>query len=508
VRIERRRYQEFIIAEILKAKKMGKNLIVELDAGMGKRIISYLLIRYLSPDDNILIITPSQASLKDTVSTFKQLYKSEKKNVDEIGYVSAGIPAKMKRSMLTHKRVVVATPISLVNILRKEPSLINRFSVIIINEVDKVVRRAAEKEEDSDLPVITTAKEISEKTASKRKKIVLTYPWNELKNLIPKDVCLIGMSGTLRDKHILKTLSGDVIFKPELETLVETLFPKDRKLEIITMDMLLSRTDAYVYTIRNITIVNKIEVRDEKIETLVNVITDEITKTAEKIATRYSKMFAEKNIEKIEKALPLIPETDYLKRKFLRLALIRRFILASVPEHYSRFLKRSVVRKILENKTGSKIDDLIPEKSSKILKIIEMTKNWISLNKKVTILTSFIRVAKKIKQELEKLGLKTYLITGQVLDKGQILEKFKHDSSTSVLVMTPVGERDIDLAEIDLIIVHDIISTVKTMYQRIKRGRKCIVAILYYGNTFEERKVNKLLERMKKQYPWSLKVEI
>lgn len=505
--IERRQYQMKIVSEILKAKREGKNLIVELDAGLGKRIIAYLLTKILPRNERILIITPSQASLRDTVSTFISLYKEENANPNEIGYVTAGTPSWMKRRTLKEKRVVIATPISLANVLRKNPSLIENFSLIVINEIDKVVRRVAEKAEEEEDIHIETAKSLIKMPINRKRRIRLTYPWNELKKMFPQKACLVGMSGTLRDKHVIRDTGGYVEFKPEIETLIEALFPREKPLEIITMDALIRRTDAYRYIIRNLTIVRKIGVKDEKISSIVNIITDEIYKTGEKIAEKYKSLFKEKEIETVEKAITLIPETDPYKIKFLRLALVRRFVLASIPSHYKRFLMKRSIRRLLEEKTGRKLEELIPDKSSKIDKIIEISKEWSKLGKKITILTSFIIVANEIKKRLEEEGLRAFLITGRIREKGTVLEDFKKHQEPAILVMTPVGERDIDLADVELIIVHDIISTVKTMYQRFKRGRRCIVAVLYYQGTFEEKKVNKLLDRMKRSYPWSLQVE-
>ncbi|MHA1676142.1 MAG: hypothetical protein ACTSU6_03080, partial [Candidatus Njordarchaeales archaeon] len=62
--------------------------------------------------------------------------------------------------------------------------------------------------------------------------------------------------------------------------------------------------------------------------------------------------------------------------------------------------------------------------------------------------------------------------------------------------------------EADLVLVHDVVNTVKTMYQRFKRGRRSFVLILVYKDTFEEIKVKKLLDRMQKLYPWSISIEI
>lgn len=502
-KLERRMYQELIVTQIIKSKRERKNIIVELDAGMGKRIISFLLTRFLYRDERMLIITPSQTSLKDTVSTFKDLGIS----ANDLGYITANTPSRLREKFLSKKRIVIATPISLANILRRKPDLLADFSLIIINEIDKVVRRVAETDEFSHDKEISTAKELTSRKIDRIRRIRLVYPWNELKKYFSSKTCLVGMSGTLRDKHILRLSNGEISFVPELETLINSLFPRDKPLTVLTMDTLIQRTDAGRYIVRNITIVKKIGVIDNKIQALDSILTNEIRNIGRKIMDRYKEMFVEKNIEKLEKGLPLIPDTDFQKRKYLRLALVRRFIFASLPEHYSRFLKKRSIRSLIERSLGISINEAIPEESTKIRKIVEIATSWTLSGRKITVLCSFIRVAEKLYHELKARGIKAYLLTGKTPNKGEILERFKKLSDAAVLIMTPVGERDIDLSQIDLIIVHDVISTVKTMYQRIKRGRRCLVSIIYYRGTQEEKKVHVLLDRMKKLYPWSLKVE-
>ncbi|MHA1596297.1 MAG: hypothetical protein ACTSWV_01485, partial [Candidatus Asgardarchaeia archaeon] len=111
-----------------------------------------------------------------------------------------------------------------------------------------------------------------------------------------------------------------------------------------------------------------------------------------------------------------------------------------------------------------------------------------------------------IKDFMEEVGVKTFLLTGEVIDKGTILREFKGSRGPSALMMSPVGERDLDLSGVDSLIVMDTINTVKTMYQRMKRIRGGNVIILYYGNTSEESKVKRLLREMKKKYGWSIRI--
>ena len=93
------------------------------------------------------------------------------------------------------------------------------------------------------------------------------------------------------------------------------------------------------------------------------------------------------------------------------------------------------------------------------------------------------------------------------MDKNKVLEEFKHSTKSASLVISPVGERDLDIPQADLLIIYDVVNTVKTVYQRLKRIRKGKIVVLCYEDTSEEKKVSRLLENMARRYPWSIKLE-
>ena len=112
----------------------------------------------------------------------------------------------------------------------------------------------------------------------------------------------------------------------------------------------------------------------------------------------------------------------------------------------------------------------------------------------------------QISDVLEKPRLTVYSITGKIRDKSTVLSNFKVEESASVLVMSPVGERDLDLPQADVMVVCDTINTTKTMYQKFKRTRGGLVVLLAYDGTSEERKVKSLMHRVLERYPWSTAV--
>jgi ERCC4-related helicase len=97
-------------------------------------------------------------------------------------------------------------------------------------------------------------------------------------------------------------------------------------------------------------------------------------------------------------------------------------------------------------------------------------------------------------------------ITGASADKADVLKRFKQDAEQRVLVMSPVGERDLDIPQADVMVVCDTINTTKTMYQKFKRTRGGLVLLLAYAGTSEERKVRRVLQGVLDKYPWSTAV--
>lgn len=126
---------------------------------------------------------------------------------------------------------------------------------------------------------------------------------------------------------------------------------------------------------------------------------------------------------------------------------------------------------------------------------------------KTVVLASYLKTVESIRKALEKNGISTFKLTGEVEDKGAVLREFKAQEGKAALVMSTVGERDLDIGEADTLIVYDAIKTEKTMYQRIKRTRGGRVEFLTYADTSEERGVRRLIDSIVERYPWSCSVD-
>lgn len=493
--LEFRAYQYWLLTAILKATAKQKNILVELDAGMGKRIIMFMLTQIFSKK-KILILTPSRASVWDMTKDFEKFTNS----TEWFGIITGGMPSKYRLWILQNKRVIIATPFALFKTLSKISTI--TFDLIIINEIDKAIKRTA---------MLPTNSSTQENPNDNRIVYMTVHPWNLLLKLLPKNAVWIGLSGTLRDTHFVH-LENSVIIKPELESIIEFILPNNKPVVVISMDSLIEKTDIRYHVIKNLTLIKPVGVDDEQIKLLDKAISTEIDRVLQQIKEYYQRLYPEEPTpletkEKISRTINFLPQSNPLRIKFLRLALARRFIYAGIPEHYRRFIQKPMFRRITQEYLNEHLDNLIPNRSTKIAYLERIIPAWTSNNKNVVILTSFIRTALSIKKVLENIinKQKLFLLTGKTFNKRRILETFQK-TSNGVLILTPVAERDLDFPNSDLLIIHDIISTVKSMYQRIKRIRRGTVIILYYRDTYEEKKLGILLSRLSKRYPWSIRI--
>ena len=124
--------------------------------------------------------------------------------------------------------------------------------------------------------------------------------------------------------------------------------------------------------------------------------------------------------------------------------------------------------------------------------------------KKAIVMVSYINTGETIQKYFLKIGYKSLMISGQVHDKAVVINEFRNAKCNAILVMTMVGERDLDIPESKLIIVYDSINTLKTMYQRFKRTRGGVVVSLCYENTSEEKKIHRIYKGIREKYPWSV----
>ncbi|MDF1538545.1 MAG: DEAD/DEAH box helicase family protein, partial [Candidatus Thorarchaeota archaeon] len=235
-----RGYQTYILDEV--DTKKDTNLLLELDCGLGKRFITHQLVTERYPDKRFIIVVHSSSSLAETMDYLKGEYEGLE---EELGEISSRVPSGRRPYVLKEKRVVVATPQVLASMAQKDVSLFDPFDVILINEVDTLIRRAAGR---------TT----------------LVFPWPTLLTLF-KHKWLIGMSGTLRDDHAVFT-KEQLEIRKELNTLKKHIHGA----ELISMEDLYD-TDVEEYL--EPTFLTMSTVFDKKIR-FISMVLDELIRDA------------------------------------------------------------------------------------------------------------------------------------------------------------------------------------------------------------------------------------
>ncbi|MFX0183927.1 MAG: helicase-related protein [Candidatus Hodarchaeota archaeon] len=475
--IQKRQYQEMILKKLHDNFQKKHHSIAEVDTGMGKRVLIFLLIKEILIDSKILLLLHSTTSFSETIHYFKEEYGGLM-NDSEFQTISSRTPGWLRKKILESKevRVVAATPQAFANAFNKikiEERI--RFDVVIINEIDKIVRRQGDSR-------------------------LLIFPYNTLiPFFVETGAWIVGMTGTMRDSHVFYDPNKDkVSVRHELITL-DTRIPD---LHMIRMDTLLKQTDIRDYI--KYTYIYKYPVKaNQELKDILELIDQAIKDLRENIIVE--------TLEERPTLLESIPQHQIAlvsgmleanqSQKYQGLLLIRKYCTAMQVRKFKKFLYRlkkiGITKKHISN---------LPKKNDKVNTTLDIIQNQ-PKDSKTVILCSYLDTAYFIEGELKKSGITPFVVTGEVRDKGRILNEFKSYLEKSVLVMTSVGERDIDIPHAKMLIVYDTINTVKTMYQRMKRTRGGFVLCLYYAGTFEEKKVDRVLKEISTRYPWSSIVE-
>ncbi|MFW9958141.1 MAG: helicase-related protein [Candidatus Odinarchaeota archaeon] len=456
-----RGYQSYILDRVSELKDIP--LLLELDCGLGKRFITHQIVAEKFPKAGILIIVHSSSSLVETVDYLRGEYGGLE---EDLGELSSRVQSGNRIYNLREKRVLVATPQVLTSTFQKDASLFDRFEIVLINEVDTLVRRSGGR-------------------------TALVYPWPALLTFL-KGKWIIGMSGTLRDDHAVFT-KEQIEIRDELATLREYI----QGAELITMEDLYG-TD--VEDFLEPTFLSVSAVSDTKIRSISKVL-DELIRTTR--AEIMSELEEDGNLDivdgdsrRVHLLLERLPISEELKGRYTALLMLRKYVYAMPPKQFLRMFYGDYIKNYFNI---SELRRILPTISAKVTRILKIA----SEHNKTLVLTSYLEMVSQIKEVLEKSGFVVLTITGQSQDKADVLRAFREDDNAQVLVMSPVGERDLDIPHAEVMIVCDTINTTKTMYQKFKRTRGGLVMLLVYSGTSEELKVRRLMNNILQRYPWS-----
>jgi ERCC4-related helicase len=461
-RFDTRQYQEHILQRI--KENRNKNILVELDCGLGKRVLTYKLVTELFPDTRFIITVNSSSSLQETAQYLEEEYGG----VEGLGVLSPRIQGSMRIKLLRESRVVLCTARVLANILRKGELTADHFQTLLINEVDTILRRVGHNR-------------------------VLIQPWNFLLNFF-QDCWIIGLSGTLRDDHVVID-AAQLEIRNELQSLADFI----TNVELISMDEL-TGTDLEQYI--KPTVIDVAAVQDPVIHAMALVLDDLIQSTREEIY----QVLREESSEQIG-ALPEstrllhlmlqeLPISEKLAQQYSGLLMVRKYLYSMSAKSFRRYFHHPTIKTQIDVK---RMQHDWPKTTPKSLE----ARNLALKAGKTVILSSYLNVVSEIDALLKEKGIQTFQLTGRTMDKQAVLAKFKEVNSPAAVILSPVGERDLDLPDTDLLIICDTVNTTKTIYQKMKRSRGGRVVFLVYSDTSEITKIRRLIDNIMQRYPWS-----
>lgn len=455
--IESREYQDYIIDRVSLLVSEESSIILELDCGMGKRVLMYRLLTEIFKEKKVVVFLQTHSSLEETIQYLNEEYGG----MEGLSAIKSGYNANYRKHIISSNRVILSLPIVFSNTLQKFPELADDIEIVIINEIDQIVRRVSHRR-------------------------VLCVPWNKLTKQI-ENAIFIGMSGTLRDDHLILD-ENQLHLRKELKTLVEFI-PNSSTITIdeffdTDLEDYIKHTEVHIHP-----------VTDEKTSEVIHMLTNHIKEVKEEIIESV-KESSPKDLYQLEKnfyqSLPLISVETELIEKLNRLLLLRKYVYSMPAKTYSNYLIRyGFDKNNLKN---------IPIISGKELEVLEITKQY----QKTTVLCSFLSTVNSLTQILKNNGITTFQVTGKTRNKNEIIEEFKQSEEQSALILSPIGERDLDIPQTELIIVYDLVNSPKTVYQKMKRGRGGKVFLLFYNNTSEKQKVKNVVSEIAVRYPWSL----
>ena len=464
-RFDTRQYQEHILRRI--KENRDRNILVELDCGLGKRVLTYKLITELFPSTRFVITVNSSSSLQETA----QYLEKEYGGVEGLGVLSPIVRGPQRVKLLHDSRVVLCTARVLANILRKGELSPEHFEGLLINEVDTILRRVGHNQ-------------------------VLIQPWSFLLDFF-KNRWIIGLSGTLRDDHVVID-NAQIQIRDELQSLA--LFMTN--VELISMDEI-AGSDLKQYI--KPTILDAAPVQNSVIRAMALVLDDLIQSTREEIyrivqeETQESVGTLPDNTRLLHLMLHELPISEELGQKYSGLLMIRKYLYGMSSKSFRRYLHHPTIKHQID------VTRMMADWPKVTPKSIEARDQALGV-KKTVILSSYLNVVSEIDVLLKEKGVQTFQLTGRTMDKQAVLSEFRQTKPPAAVILSPVGERDLDLPEADLLIICDTVNTPKTIYQKMKRSRGGRVVFLVYSNTSEVTKLHRLLDNIMERYPWSTRL--
>ena len=106
-RLESREYQNVIVNKIKELVLKNNSVILELDCGMGKRVLSYRLLTEVFSNKKIVFFLQTHSSLQETVHYLTNEYGG----VNGLSVIKSGLDKNYRKYLLENNRVILTLPL-------------------------------------------------------------------------------------------------------------------------------------------------------------------------------------------------------------------------------------------------------------------------------------------------------------------------------------------------------------------------------------------------------------
>ncbi len=491
--IRPREYQKHIAESSLK-----ENTLVVLPTGLGKTIIAIIVaikrIRKF-PMSKVLMLAPTRPLCNQHRNSFK---KFTNLNENEIVLITGKIPPRKREELYKEGKVIVATPHCVKNDLERNYVDFSKFSLLVVDEAHRAVK---------DYPYVFIAKEYMKKSM---------YP------------LILGLTASPGGKiEKIKEIKKNLFIKN-----VEIRSEKDE--DVIS----------YVKEVKKKWIYVELPDEIKKIKSVLEqCINDDIEWLKSKGFLQTSKPSKKGLLELQRKIIKMLNECE---RKNYLFQVIRKVSETIKLYHSLELLETQGIESLYDflnklSKSKNRTDKLLM-RDPRILYVFEQTKHLKErgfehpkmkkllkivkdiLNKnpkeKMIIFANYRRTVEKIRETLEKNGIKVEILVGQAKKGGKgltqkqqvrILKKFA-DGEFNVLIATSIGEEGLDIIDVNTAIFYEAVPSEIRMLQRrgrvgrVSKGRIIILLTkktmdeAYYWAAFHrERKMKSVLYQMMKK---------
>lgn len=490
--IEFREYQLNIVKTAI-----SKNTLVVLPTGLGKTIIAILVAlkrieRY--PNSKILMLAPTRPLCAQHQKTFQTI--TEIPN-EEIVLVTGKIRKDKRIEFYQKGKIIVATPQAVKNDLESNILKLTNFSLIIFDEAHRAVK---------DYPYVYIAK---------RYKQASLYP------------LILGLTASPGGKAEKIAEVKKNLFIEAVE--IRTEFDKDVKpyIKEIKKEWIYVELPEEIKGIKQY-LENALKEDIQWLKSVGIIQTSKLTKKSLlTLQQKVSKIIDEGNrgkylfsvARKLAEALKIYHALELLETQGIE-SLYEFFEnLANSKKRSDKLLIKDPRIWIVKERVR-KLKEVGFE-HPKLKKLISILKELISKNPKVRIIVfaNYRATVQKIKESLDKNGIKSEILIGQAKKKGfglsqkkqiEILNRFAN-SEFNVLIATSIGEEGLDIVDVQYAIFYEAVpSEIRMLQRRGRVGRKSpgkIIILLtketmdeafYWAAFHREKKMKKILYSMKK----------